>query len=36
MEGKPRGYGVGAVVVEDQFVVVDGRFVVLNWRGLYV
>lgn len=32
MEGKPRGYGVGAIVVEDQFVVVDGRFVVLNWR----
>ena len=32
MEGNPREYRVGAVVVEDQFVVVDCRFVVLNWR----
>lgn len=32
MEGNGKRYGVGAVVVEDQFVVVDGRFVVLNWR----
>lgn len=32
MEGTEERYGVGAVVVEDQFVVVDGCFVVLNWR----
>ena len=32
MEGNGQRYGVGAVVVEDQFVVVDGRFVVLKWR----